>query len=289
MTDSTALAADATPSSSRRPAATGKTRRQILGIARLELRRQLLGGRAWITYFLAGAPTLLMLMWPLSPVPKELAGPLEATPIYSGFFVGFLSSSIFLACLVQFMSLFRSEIIEKSLHYYFLTPLRREVLVVAKYLSALLVTTTVFLMAVAASFLLCFSPWGLGELGTYLVDGPGLRHLVAYLGVTALACVGYGAVFLLLGQLFRNPVVPAAVLWAWEAINFLLPAWLKKLSVIFYLKSLLPVPVDDGAFAVLTEPTPWWLSVPGLMLFTVAVLALAAWRARTMEATYGAD
>ena len=31
-----------------------------------------------------------------------------------------------------------------------------------------------------------------------------------YLGITVLACIGYGAVFLTLGLFFRNPMLPAA-------------------------------------------------------------------------------
>ena len=34
--------------------------------------------------------------------------------------------------------------------------------------------------------------------------------------VAALACVGYGAVFLMCGIFFRNPMIPAAVVWVWE-------------------------------------------------------------------------
>jgi hypothetical protein len=34
---------------------------------------------------------------------------------------------------------------------------------------------------------------------------------------------------------------------------------------------------------------PAWLSVPGLLLFTLLVLVLASWRARTMELNYAGD
>ncbi len=35
------------------------------------------------------------------------------------------------------MNLFRGDIVDRSLHFYFLSPVRREVLVVGKYLSGL--------------------------------------------------------------------------------------------------------------------------------------------------------
>ena len=99
--------------------------------------------------------------------------------------------------------------------------------------------------------------------------------MLAYLGVTILACIGYGAVFLLVGLFFRNPIIPALLLYGWEWINFLLPPFLKKISVIHYLQSLVPVPMSEGPFAVLVEPTPAWISVPSLLLFTGVVLFLA--------------
>ena len=68
---------------------------------------------------------------------------------------------------------------------------------------------------------------------------------------------------------------------------------LKKLSILFYLKSLLPVemPVSGvGAIlAVVTEPTPAWIAIPGLLSVTLLVLIFAALRIRRMEISYAGD
>ena len=267
----------------------GVVRRQIYGIFRLELRNHLLSRRGFGLYFLAFMPVLLMLVWCLSPAPGYLDGTVEGAKVFAFTYTGFLGTSIFLGCLIVFMSLFRSEILERSLHYYFLTPVRREVLVLGKYVTALVAICAVFSVATAMLYVLSVIPWGMGEASRYLFSGPGLGHLFTYLGITIMACIGYGAIFQLSGLLFRNPIVPAAIVWGWEAINFLLPSWLKKISVIFYLKSLFPVPVSDGAFSILAEPTPAWVSVPGLLIFTAAVLAITSWWARRMEIAYGAE
>ena len=79
------------------------------------------------------------------------------------------------------------------------------------------------------------------------------------------------------------------MLYGWEWINFLLPPLLKKISVIHYLQSLVPVPVSEGPFAVVAEPTPAWIAVPSLMVVTVLVLILASRRIRHMEIRYGGD
>lgn len=264
--------------------------RQIYGILRLELRKQLLSRRSLLLYFLGFAPLLLVLAWSFSPAPRKfMSGPIQATEFFAFLYTSLLTTSIFLACLILFMSLFRAEILEKSLHYYYLTPVRREVIVAGKYFAALIATTVVFSTATALLYLATMSPWGPGELGRHMFQGPGLGHMLTYMGISVLACIGYGAVFQLAGQVLKNPVVAALLLWAWESINFFLPSWLKKLSVFFYLWSLFPIQLAEGPFAILAEPTPAWIAVPGLLLFTFAVLAFTGWRARRMEITYGSD
>jgi hypothetical protein len=104
-----------------------------------------------------------------------------------------------------------------------------------------------------------------------------------------LACVGYGAFFMVVGLFFRNPIIPALALYGWEWINFLLPPLLKKISVIHYLNSLVPIPLSEGPFAVVAEPTPAWISIPGLLIVTVLVLIVAGSRIRRMEIRYGSD
>jgi len=123
----------------------------------------------------------------------------------------------------------------------------------------------------------------------YFLDGPGIGHLFWYIIITILACVGYGAFFLVVGLFFRNPIIPALVLYGWEWINFLLPPLLKKISVIHYLNSLVPVPISEGPFAVVAEPTPAWISIPGLIIVTALVLIAAGTRIRRMEIRYGSD
>jgi ABC-type transport system involved in multi-copper enzyme maturation permease subunit len=264
--------------------------RQIAGILHLELRRNLFGRRALALYFLAFAPVGLMLLWALSGEPQKLRGSIEAVPVFAGVFEVYLRSSVFLSALILFMSLFRSEILQRSLHYYLLTPARREVLVVGKYLSALLAACLTIAVGTVALYLLTFVPWGVGELGRHL-GNVGFSHLISYVGIACLGCAGYGAVFLLLGLFLRNPVVPAVLFWAWEWANFLLPPLLKKVSVIFYLRSLYPLPVapEWKWAAIAADPISPWLSIPGIFLFIAAVLALAGLRARRMELGYGGD
>jgi hypothetical protein len=114
-----------------------------------------------------------------------------------------------------------------------------------------------------------------------------LRQCLSYIGITILACVGYGAVFMVIGLFFRNPIIPALIVYFWEWANFLMPPVLKKISIAHYLRSLSPVPVSEGPLATVVDPTPAWISIPSMIAFTAIVLVLASIRIRRMEVRYG--
>ena len=265
-------------------------KRQIASIVRLEVRKNFTGKRSILIYLLALTPVMIMtalvsVNW--DDVRSNFA---EASVVFANIFEGMiLRTVVFFGCAWIFMNLFRGEVVDRSLHYYFLSPVRREVLVAGKYISGLITSLILFVTMTALCIIVFYLPLGYTGAMNHLFDGPGLSQSLTYLGITVLACVGYGAVFLVIGLFFRNPIIPAVVLYGWEFINFLLPPMLKKLSVVHYLHSLTPVPIDDGPFAIVAEPTSAWLTVPGLIMVTVAVLAMASFRIRRMEIKYGSE
>lgn len=266
-------------------------RSQLVGILRMELRGTLFSKRMLAVLFLAFAPVALIALWAVTPLPREMAdGPMDTARVFSVFFVPYLGTSVFLSCLIVFMSLFRNEIQNKTLHYYYLSPVRREVVVVAKYLAGLASVVGVFVVGTALFYLLMVIPWGVGEMSRHMLRGPGLGNLFAYVGLSVLSCVGYGAIFLLAGLLIKNPVVVAILVWLWEGLGPFLPVMLKKLTIGHYIQSMYPIPIQaQGLFTVFAEPTPTYLAIPGLLLVSAIFVALACWRARVMEVSYGGE
>ena len=265
--------------------------RQTLAVLRLELGRNFFGRRALLLYTLAGLPLMILAAAAVLVVPDgELRDFSNLNVAFSVIYGGLiLRTLLFFGCAWVFMNLFRGEVVDRSLHYYFLAPVRREVLVVGKYLSGLVATVTLFCISTLGSLALLYFGFYPSQSAGYFFDGPGLGQALTYAGITALACVGYGAVFLIVGLFFRNPVIPALLIYGWEWLNFLLPPLLKKLSVIHYLHSLAPVPPPAGPFAVLAEPTPAWISVPSLLVFTALMLALAGLHIRRQEIGYAGE
>jgi ABC-type transport system involved in multi-copper enzyme maturation permease subunit len=263
-------------------------RRQVGAIVRLELRKGYGGRRAIGLLLLALAPPAIfvarLLMPHAVPDPAALG---EGTEMMAQAYQGFiLRVVIFLGCVLIFGNLVRREVLDRTLHLYFLAPLRREVLVAAKYLTGLVVSVSVFAASTLATFVLVYLPYDSRLRDRFLFHGPGLAHLGAYLLVTVLACIGYGAVFLAMGFFFRSPAIPALGLFAWESIHFLLPPVLKQLSVIHYLQALCPVPISQGPFAVLADAPSPAVAICGLLALAGALLLVAAQRARRMELSY---
>ena len=274
-----------------RPSSWSLWSRQTIAILRLELRKNFLSRRALLLYLIAAMPLGLLSMLALFPPrTEELQNFGQLSQVYAAVYGGLiLRTLVFFGCAWVFMNLFRGEVVDRSLHYYFLSPVRREVLVVGKYLSGLVATITLFSITTVGSILILFFGILPSESSRHFSDGPGMTQLLTYLGITILACIGYGAVFLIVGLFFRNPIVPGLMLYGWEWINFLLPPGLKKLSVIHYLQSLVPVPMSEGPFAVLAEPTPAWISVPSLLVFTIVMIFLAGRYIRRMEISYAGE
>lgn len=265
--------------------------RQIRAIFRLEIEKNFLGRRSILLYLLALLPIVpLVLLAPFTPPGREWQDFPQYNTIFSVYYSGFiLRTVVFFGCAWIFMNLFRGDIIDRSLHFYFLSPVRREVLVVGKYVSGLVTAIILFTITTVVCMLLIYFPHFYSDSVRFFLDGPGLGHLLTYAGITILACIGYGAFFLVVGLFFRNPIIPALLLYGWEWLNFLLPPLLKKVSVIHYLNSLVPVPVSEGPFAVVAEPTPAWIAVPSLIVVTALVLVIASYRIRRMEVRYGSD
>jgi hypothetical protein len=265
--------------------------RQIAAIMRLELKKNFFGKRSVLVYLLALMPIgLLTLIALVQPAARDWLDfsryPTLFGVIYNALI---LRTVIFFGCAWIFMNLFRGEIVDRSLHYYFLSAVRREVLVAGKYISGLITSVVLFTSVTVVSMLLMFFPHFYSASMRFFFDGAGLTQLLTYAGITILACIGYGAFFIVVGLFFRNPIIPALLLYGWEWLNFLLPPLLKKISVIHYLNSLVPVPISEGPFAVIAEPTPAWISVPGLLIVTALILIAAGVRIRHMEIKYGSD
>jgi ABC-type transport system involved in multi-copper enzyme maturation permease subunit len=262
--------------------------RQLLRLAGLAARRTINARRSLLVYLVAALPLFVA-------VPMAVFLPSEfwlaegrGAEQFAEMFQFILRFVLLFGCAGMFINVFRGEILDRSLHFSLLLPVRREVLTAGKYLGTLVAALVVFGGSAVATIFVLHVRTGVGRAFGF-VFGRGLGQVLIYLGVITLACAAYGALFLVVGMVFRNPMVPALAVFGWETINPILPPLLKRLSVLHHALGLCPVPVDTGGIALLADPTPGWLSVLGLLAASAALVALAAWLARRLEISYTAE
>ena len=249
---------------------------QALAVVEVEVRKMLGGRRAWSVCLLAALPVIVVFL-----IAVEIQEPASAARstfvnIYS---IVVLGATVFFGCALVFTQLFRGEILRRSLHFYFLAPLRREVLTLAKYAAGLLVVFALF-----GGVTILVHPMFMA-----IVSGGGIfPDVFHYLGITLLGCTAYGAVFLLFGTVFRNPILPVAVLLGWEMLNFVLPSGIRIASISYHLKTLLPVPPVGPTFGG-SEPPTAAAAVLSLMVLSTVAVGLACFRVRRMEIRYTDD
>jgi len=171
------------------------------------------------------------------------------------------------------------------------------VLMAGKFLAGLLATCTIFVTSEILQTVAFLWPLPPSVRDVYLYHNHGLQYAAAYVGVTVMACVGYGAFFLVAGMLFRNPILPAAAILIWEGINPFLPGMLKQFSVIYYLKSLCPVdiptpPGTPALFALLisnSDPVSAPVAVLGILIVALIALYASSVQVRRMEINYTSE
>jgi hypothetical protein len=268
--------------------------RQFLGVQLLELRKRFLGKRALPVYLLALIPLVLfagrlvvLKVFRIDHDDLILHDQVGYAVLFRLLIVRFV---IYFGSVFIFIPLFRGDILDRSLHYYFLVPMKRQTVTAAKYVSGLMAALVLFNGVTIATWTMAYLPHGPAALMEWLFSGRGMFELSAYLLVTTLACIGYGAVFLAAGVFFKNPIVPAVAILGWESINALLPPVLKKISVIHYLESLCPVSIpQDSGIAILADPASPWVAIPGILMLAALLVWVTAQRVKRLEVLYGVE
>jgi hypothetical protein len=268
---------------------------QGASILAVELRKNFITKRGFWIYLLALAPAAII--WTHSIVALNFGtshGIERDTEMMAGIFqMFFLRPALYFGCVGIFTYLFRGEVVERTLHYYFLSPVRREVLVGGKYLAGLITAAFFFCGSIALTFVGMYAHFPGHEIRAYVLDGPGVGHFLSYIAITALACMAYGALFVWMGIRYKNPIIPAVALLFWESFNILLPSWLKKISILYYLRSLTPVDADFRGAAALfggvADPASPFVAVFSLFAISAGLLFMAVRDLRRSEISYSSE
>ena len=171
-------------------------------------------------------------------------------------------------------SLIADEVEDKTITYLFTRPIPRGAVLLGKYLAYLVCTIFVVLPSVVIVWLLIV-PMG-GSLGQTFPD------LLKDLGVLALGLAVYGALFAFIGASFKRPLLFGLVfVIGWEPVAMVMPGYLRRFSVAYYLQGLVPHAMPSNSPLSLIqdlfrEVPALSTSLIGLALITLVFLWLAA-------------
>ena len=244
-----------------------------------------LGEMLWSrrTIFLAlvvGSPVLLAVVVRL--VQASGIAPLRVNGVRvdaAGIF-GMMIWVLFLRFIVPVLGVFygtaliADEVEDKTITYLFTRPIRRGAVLVGKDLAYLACTTLVVLPSVMIVYFLLVP---FGEVPASFMS------LVTDLGLLALGMAAYGALFALVGAVMKRPLVVGLVFaFGWEQLAMLMPGYLRRFTLAYYLQSLVPhaMPAESGVVSILqsvfSETPTAFTSIFVLMGATAAALWLAA-------------
>lgn len=207
-------------------------------------------------------------------------GAVVAGPSIFGLFIWLLYLRFIIPVLGVFYgtALIADEVEDKTITYLFTRPIPRGAVLVGKYLAYLAATGLVVLPSVMVLYFLVV-PLGGGSIAETF------PALVEDLGLLGVGLAAYGSLFAWVGCQFKYPLVTGLVFaFGWEQAIMLIPGYLKRLTIAYYLQGLVPhaMPQDDSALSILRVVSRDSLSVTvSLACLVVIWLAFLAIAART--------
>jgi ABC-type transport system involved in multi-copper enzyme maturation permease subunit len=170
-------------------------------------------------------------------------------------------------------SLIADEVDDKTITYLFTRPVRRGAVVVGKYLAYLMCTALVVLPSVMVVYFL---------MVPFRQVPSSFIPLVIDLGVLGLGLAAYGALFALVGTAIRRPLMVGLVfIFGWELVTLVMPGYLKRFTLAYYLQTLVPhsMPAGDAVSllqgAVFRDPPSAAASIGALVVAIAVSLILA--------------
>ena len=169
-------------------------------------------------------------------------------------------------------ALIADEVDDKTITYLFTRPVRRGAILIGKYLAYLACTVLVVLPSVMIVYFLTVPVRQIA--GTF-------PALLTDLGLLALGLAVYGALFAWTGTVLRRPLVVGLVFaFGWEQLALLMPGYLRRFTVAYYLQALVPHAMPSDSIisvlqAVVNDTPAAWTCLFWLIFAWIALLWLA--------------
>ncbi len=140
-------------------------------------------------------------------------------------------------------ALIADEVEDKTITYLFTRPIRRSAVLVGKYIAYLVCTTLVVLPGVVLVYFL---------LVPFNQIAGSFTMLVTDLALLAVGLAAYGGLFALVGTVMKRPLVVGLVFaFGWEQFALIMPGYVRRFTLMYYIQSLVPHAVPAEGLASL--------------------------------------
>jgi ABC-type transport system involved in multi-copper enzyme maturation permease subunit len=227
------------------------------------------------------APVLFAAVWLATTATFRFRGEVQTGDAMFGVMIWLLYVRFIVPVLGVFYgtSLIADEVDDRTITYLFTRPIPRSTVVLGKYLAYLVATISLVLPSVVLVFFMVAPAAGGSIAGSF-------PALVSDLAMIALGLMTYGAVFAFVGARVPRPLVIGLVFaFGWEPVVLFLPGFLKRLTVAYYLQTLVRHEMpQDSAVTMLMQAFRETSSVSTAVMMLGIIAALALWLAgRTVE------
>ncbi len=170
-------------------------------------------------------------------------------------------------------ALIADEVDDKTITYLFTRPVPRAAVLLGKYLSYLACVVLLVLPSVVVVYFLVV------PIGGHI--GESFPALAEDLGMLVVGLASYGAVFAFVGAWLKRPLIVGLVFtFGWESTVLLIPGYLKRLSVAYYLQALVPHAMpQDSSISLLLQVFQDMPSVAVSLACLAGITAAALWLA----------
>lgn len=246
------------------------------------VRSMTLSVRGFVFLGLAVFPWLVLLFLNLL-IWRGISVPIGGATLYGNivvlYYMGFL---VPLSALFFGVALLAEEAESGTLPYLFGRPIPRHHLFLAKFAGMAVVLLAGTALSMAGSFVLAHLEAGASsmakDLGDFAMD----------LCAASLGLVVYGALFSLLGLAFKKPLFWGFLVgFGWENLVAWLPGFLKRLTILFHLHTLMPRPTEpQGLLQFLAASESKLSAWVFLAVYGAAFLALSCLLIRRLEVAH---
>lgn len=196
---------------------------------------------------------------------------------------GFFSFFLFTPLLSLFFgtSTINDEVENRTLIYLTSSPVPKSAIILGKYLANTALTMIISISGMVVSY----------AVANYrdLFAASSLRHLSYFFLALVLSAVAYSALFTFLGVIMKRAIVLGLFIsYGWENIVQFIPGSTQRLTIIHYIKSLLPVSFDSGEKSFFTfqlQPSGAIESIITLLMIMTIFLGLSIFMFNRKEYT----